>query len=53
MKTGDETKQMNQLKQILATKSNTTSEAIKNIVFDHYKHFIEASRSVYGNIVNS
>lgn len=48
LKPGEDTRQLNKLKQQLLSKSNVTSEAIKNIVFDHYKHFIEASRNVSG-----
>jgi len=47
-KQSDETKQLNEFKQKLRGRSNIISESIKDVVFEHYKHFMDASKEVSG-----
>lgn len=43
---GEETKRLHNLRQSLTTRSNNAADQIKDIVFDHYKQFIDTSKEI-------
>ncbi|KAI3409981.1 hypothetical protein GPALN_006347 [Globodera pallida] len=44
--TGEEARALQNLRQTLAARSNSTAETIKDVVFDHYKQFIDTSKEI-------
>uniref|UniRef100_A0A915CY08 Exocyst component Exo84 C-terminal domain-containing protein n=1 Tax=Ditylenchus dipsaci TaxID=166011 RepID=A0A915CY08_9BILA len=46
VKPGEESKKLQSLRQTLNARNNQASETIKDIVFEHYKHFIETSKEI-------
>jgi hypothetical protein len=46
VKLGDEAKRLQSLRNTLTTRNNLAAETIKDIVFEHYKHFIETSKEI-------
>uniref|UniRef100_A0A914HD47 Exocyst component Exo84 C-terminal domain-containing protein n=1 Tax=Globodera rostochiensis TaxID=31243 RepID=A0A914HD47_GLORO len=44
--TGEEARSLQNLRQTLAARSNSTAETIKDVVFDHYKQFIDTSKEI-------
>lgn len=43
---GEEAKRLQALRQALTTRSNHTADQIKDIVFDHYRQFIDTSKEI-------
>lgn len=46
VKAGEESKKLHFLRNALNARNNVVSENIKDIVFEHYKHFIETSKEI-------
>lgn len=46
MRPGEEAKKLQTLRQTLTARSNITADHIKDIVFDHYKQFIDTSKEI-------
>ncbi|KAL3107658.1 hypothetical protein niasHT_018856 [Heterodera trifolii] len=56
VQSGEEARSLQNLRQTLAARSNSTAETIKDVVFDHYKQFIDTSKEIstsyLSNMVN-
>lgn len=46
VQSGEEARSLQNLRQTLAARSNSTAETIKDVVFDHYKQFIDTSKEI-------
>uniref|UniRef100_A0A914E4H4 Exocyst component Exo84 C-terminal domain-containing protein n=1 Tax=Acrobeloides nanus TaxID=290746 RepID=A0A914E4H4_9BILA len=46
IRSGEEGRRLQNYRANLQTKNNTASEAIKDVVFDHYRQFIETSKEI-------